>query len=1630
MSERDPMTARGASAGRPDGNNEADPYDALSPDDAQSAHQATLAQHRKAQLAKVNIEPQKMLTSMLTTIRETVRICWENAFDPAYGFLQAGVGGGIPLKADDADHADETLPETFILAPGPTLLGSACELALHLGPQFTHAAATLTLQDALPQFQQQTLSALHQRRQDIAIRQREAPLRQANTYTRQDRRQRAAEDMRLAMRTSSEQTLSAVAALRNKVKAAPSAPTAEFISDAQNMMTHQPAARYLGDKIGGCWPLPGIAATPFPLKAKQIDRRAVETAAAKLRLSSLSPNNPLLREFDKSLSHTIQSIENSQDVTRSTAQDIQPLLQLAPNWIEKLDVQRFNDIAFLQACDESVDPSLSLQTRLKALYRVLKPTLTQQRSALSIDGFDAKNMAIFFHMLLPALGLGSVPEQGLDPAFKQTLFEGWFLSLASPLNVDNGGPDQFPLHGLLLRLIHGMPATATGATCANGPALMRLDQLKEKIIWSFLLESPEQPRVVQEWIIAGLFSAFEPTLVRPDLPPALRYGSLEWALLDIGIRLAGPQHWQYSHQELVGLAIASDVFRVAMKKPGDNANELAMLAVGTVLRMAHAEDKIDLLDPAADPSTRLEIAITLFLQRLDAQQQLRSDTITTGGLPVRKDIANTMLREYGLNPKQQFTLFKPKGRYGKSLLETHAKDLHCLALDTPHALVDIFMARCMTQLYTYGQLPASTLKTLGEKMAMLSHASLDLRFGRAFDAAWNAFSDNLFSSMLDTSLSAMAETDTQFWHCGKATVRIPDASILTRIPARPNMEGAIGVGRAITSQLIDYRGTGGLFVHITLEENGRAEARDYWVTLDPIMVRRFDGDDASLLMGKLDAFFKTTHPDYHLLKMNPHAKIGYRTSNNDVGQRSIVQFVSRLLLAPRLAQAREIAFQKTAPELSRENANQWLFQLLPFYDCIQSTTRSAYYQAAFSCLVDVLSLIPLMGAGTRLAGSVARAGATASRGHIKKLALSLLKNSAEREVALTVLQVGVPAHAFAQQMVHWINPLNGVSSGLSWMATRIGKHQLLRQRLKKIPALHRITADIETFIANQKLFYPQQGFWVAAPDAIILKNGQRQIQVAEKTLLVIDMDAQRNVLAIQNGQDLRLVNPESGLPYGPPLSKPDLDASNKGIATRNTLPGICRTKRGDTEGDCNVLIPAGNFGQNVYRLRDRKTFYVVQAGPQKKDGGVDLLEVDWGVAGFSSYSRQAGITRYHDRYFVFDQRVWIAKNGHLQPTSIACGLPETIRASFTYPDGHEGSGPGYLSLVIRLPPIHGDPHIYFNRMIVPYGNYPGDNGMCMGLVEVGKRPYTFSFPKEWGDRPLPGKKITLEIAGPAEQSIFVAYRNINMHKRRPPDAFVVGSLRQLRVLSSTRQRRFDAVLLRTETILNDASHAFKARTPAVNSILKKFMPASWSALHKQEFIATLGKNLDKMRSGLDVLKNDKLDVIGIGVAIRTKTVNPVSGKITPQYVFAESYEGTMTLDMHFSHVNKALITFDEEHFDLALIDTLVADLVHELSHTRLGTYDTISGTSKDIIYASRSTLIPGGINVRPLIVAAGTSGSDTAKHASTFEQLVITMAYTRCDDTLKLILGFLHGGNTYTHRADPITATATCVISR
>ncbi|HEY4316893.1 MAG TPA: hypothetical protein VGN04_04775 [Herbaspirillum sp.] len=1319
---------------------------------------------------------------------------------------------------------------------------------------------------------------------------------------------------------------------------------------------------------------------------------------------------------------------------------------LQEDWADRLTLKAFDEVAFFRDFGTEVQAPASFMQRLEAAYRCFRPAMTDPRAALDFDDMNQPRLRLFFEQLLPAAGLGRMPVDRLAPRFMQHLFQRWFLSLASPPSADgNGGPYAFPLQDLLLGLTYNRPALSLGCPGKpDRPMLMRVDYLRDNIVAQFRREHPHLDQKAGDWITAALLGIFEPTLLRTDLPPNFRYGSLEWTLLDMGLRMAGPQGRGRGHRELVGLAAATDL-------AGDDGEPgLAGRFVGSILRMAHAHGEIDLRDAGDDMAPLLESAIALFQRETAALRRTASIEALLEGLPTRGSVAAAELVKRGLDPEKKYWLRKNQG-YGRDLLDVQSKHSPGLALDAQHLLIDFVMADCMWQLYAYGGLTLTERRGLEQALHGMTHAGLGAAFAAQFDAAFDAFADGALARRLEEKFGALSWSDARFAQCGRAELAMPTAGIIAHIPPKPD-RGATGAGRKITTSADRYAADRGILLSLTLDTGAyTTETRHYWITQEPLAVGRFDGDVKALLQDRLEDFFTPKRAGESLWKLNPEAGIEVELkvmadaaaakaqagvqAGSGAAPLAVAQFAARQLLAPHLSGLRERAFQTTGSEMQQAEIKRALLDMLPFWACARTLEEGSHYDAALYCLFDFVALLSVGVAGGKVAARAGKVAARQSRSRIKQLARSLATGAVERSVAHAVVQdvlyIGKPLLRTGKELARLLNPLDPLWAGLGWIRRYPGPlATALLRKLRKAGMSPDLAQEIEREIALPCI--RAKGMWRAAPDAPVRQeNGLRRLQIEGRNYLLTQIGAQQEVLTVAEGGRLYLADPRDGgllAPVAAPGREPWRDPERSLANLRS-----CRRRRSGGSADvCDTEIgPAPEFGVRYRRVVTEKKFAGVQMGMREISGHrkVHLLtDVDLNHIAFLSYTKigSSGLAQSapFNRYFTFEGKVWVAEDGQLRKTGISCELPDRIPAKVTRLNrpGILYGGADYLRMEIALPPIPGDERRYFQTIIAPYGTYAGVRGKCMGMIDFPVASYTFEH--SWIEELPPGEVVTLKRVrnDDPDPELFEQYRRINTYVRQDPDMFVAGSLYPLRDASPLMQRRFDIVCGGADRMLAAALGALRKPTPIVKKLVRRLLPTGWTAHEKRRFLDVIENNLEKMIDGSRIVKHNKYEVIGFGTAKRT--LEGSGPHLSLSFARAEALTGALVGKMDdFPLIRHAVIYFDTKHFmgaseetlemDAVHEEMLKEDYVHELSHACLKTLDTISEKSTLPVYSRQSLFNRNEISIEALRNAWAEPGADPAMHAATYEVLVKLLSMAVDPAQRKGLAGIMQGGNIF-----------------
>ncbi len=228
-----------------------------------------------------------------------------------------------------------------------------------------------------------------------------------------------------------------------------------------------------------------------------------------------------------------------------------------------------------------------------------------------------------------------------------------------------------------------------------------------------------------------------------------------------------------------------------------------------------------------------------------------------------------------------------------------------------------------------------------------------------------------------------------------------------------------------------------------------------------------------------------------------------------------------------------------------------------------------------------------------------------------------------------------------------------------------------------------------------------------------------------------------------------------------------------------------------------------------------------------------------------------------------------------------------------------------------------------------------------------------------------------------QQDIYYAYEHIN---NAPIDDIVISKVFKLGDYTSHFQVRVERSLHRVEEMIADARAFLAEDRVAARRILSYFVPGGDPAK-----AAALGKRIEadlvRLEPALASLRANKNAFMGFA-KMRDGVTDEVLGM---------SLRDSMRYDINPLFINKQLIYLDPDEVARRSIDTIAADTLHELTHARLGTLDSLrEGSSESVYVRSKDDL---SVDIASLIDAAQQEGNDPGVHASTLENLIVIFAY-------------------------------------
>jgi hypothetical protein len=1277
---------------------------------------------------------------------------------------------------------------------------------------------------------------------------------------------------------------------------------------------------------------------------------------------------------------------------------------LQPDWIDRINWKAFDAVAFLLANGAQSPFDGTASWWMTALRACFEPILAPDRAPLDVRGMDSDKLQLFAGGLLRSQGYGDTTADALSPFLLQTMIDSFFRSVVAPAAAE-------PFHRALnhvTRPISFLRCNGGGGVTAAEPGTPRIlrsvatvkRDLDERL---FRQDDMACPAVVKQWALPVFCSIFLPALGRYDLPDQMAYGGVDWTILDIATSTIGDAHWGYRTDELLQFGRQVDVFS-GLAAVGVNAThadlpQSAIFAVDAALRMAHCAGVIDAgAKNTKSGRAQIEKALALLQDRLSAAAgQSNPLNAVRAAVPRRIDTARALLREYAVaDPDQEFTMASTLGGYLNMAVDTP------MAWDTPHPLYKIFMEGGLQQLLTYGDLPDWQRTLLQQCRDNLSLHALNTRFEREFDAAIIALSDTVLIPLMLQEIQALPVDRQQAWQCGRWNVRIPRAQVETSRPL-PLMWGAQAMNsHAIKNPLLNMIAGGAVLVDLHDADGDPQTTQHYWVSLKPFRFKRYDGDVATLLRENLQIFFKPGLPDQHLVKLAEHPNLHYydasASEKNSDGQGGVLALIATHLLAPAIAPLRQAARGITESEHFAQLVSDIFLNMLPFYSCVSSLqSNDRIDSAGFFCVLDIAGVASIAGVAGKTMNGVARLAAGLSKRELKALASGFAaRNLARGDVfnsVSTTFSMASSIRHLGKETLYFLDPGIRAASSVANYARQLGKDgsRALMLRLRNAPGTRRIRSELSENRRNGRWFFQQQGFWCARPEKIEWDGGERILMFDESRYSVMAIGGSPNVLVLRGGRGVRLADPRSGLCYGPLIRtegaqlrdsrrpvlsriapRRDVDA-----ATPSVAPG-CRARRSPPASlrfACR-LIDAQHFGPDFYQFEPGSMGWMLtQRDPLNhlSPGDGRLKSIDPASAGYRSYRYEHNILR-ESNFFVWGHRLWERwPDSSLHPTIWDVELPDTLlgHTLHTMTRTHEAS----LYIKVDFPVGENDVQAAFrNTQIVPLGSYALTDKTPMCMAEIGGEFYTFKMSLL---TPEPGVAVLLHKASDEQQEIFYTYYKIN---NAPIDELIVGRLRRLRDCTPEFQARIDLALTRAGEMVADAAAFCRAAPASVDIILRNFVQVG-DTVGATILGNRIARDIADLAQTIGQLQLHKQAFLGFA-RMDKRGADPV---------LALSLLNSMRYDIDPAFINKPLIYIDPDEVMLRSVDMLAAYILHEATHTRLGTLDSLRHGALEQVYVRSSP--DGYVDIADLIVAAREEGNDPGVHAATLENLLVIFAY-------------------------------------
>ncbi|WP_150699290.1 hypothetical protein [Pandoraea terrae] len=1286
-----------------------------------------------------------------------------------------------------------------------------------------------------------------------------------------------------------------------------------------------------------------------------------------------------------------------------------PFAQASADWLEYLDIGAAlpGITDYLHECGALRHESPTPAHRLRALHACLGPTSGGMQAPNAPERFDQEGFAGLMTRLQGALGFRFPAGVEVDPEFRLMLFNRLFLVLLDPSDVyGHGAKAVRRLRHHLLDLSHGILRPSPVQCQSPARTAMTFQALEKGVAGAvFSLEERRVLGGARAWVYDCLMALFEPTLARHDLSPAIRFGNLRWLLLRMGADMVGTHAWRTPPDALITLAAA------ALPQANETAASDAFYAahLPAILLSAHAQGTIDLRNADPVTETTFHEALTHFIEETHLEfGRIGALASLEAGLPTRADIYRRVMEAAHIWADRPIEVGHRHSRRLKHM------GFHCMGREGVYRLIDIAMANCLSDVRG---MDGWLRQQMANKVA--SPDDLNKRFDAEFGEAVKNLMRSHIVPLIRDQIDMMDATDAHFWHCGAWKIRRP---IMIRYTWRC---GGMALGVSPRCVRVSSSETG-IIIDITAKEYGRFATRHYWITHGNFILARFDGDVAKLVRADVKAFFQANEA---LSMGDIERRLAAYPSDvaepvHDLGRHAnaveaVVQF-----LGTALESFRETARHETDEERRRQTWHDFLLRLIPFVGC-EKDVEAASPWATPECLLDGLSVIPvaragiaLGHAGVTLAEAGTRLAATVGGAEWKSLAARLAAQGGAAAGASelsglmdALTQVGRQSKSFLRESVLMFDPgfqlahdaSRLLNSGIAAMRQALAGKRSLKPLLDVLERRHRY----------REIFEAQAGLWRVRPGANIARMNSHTIDVDGRRLALADVGGYRDVVVWRDGQRVYPANPASGRPYGRALMYEAKVPGTRELtevpipedATHASDARLCRRKRAGRSGGTCVL--AGNGPEYRYRLWDEHLANRLPIHQYRPGTGFTMIAASTGrmdsVVVNEPLPYQGTVRR---EYFVRDGRV--LRRDIPQGPALARDVPLSSSGPLAVtPQLHarlDASG----RLVNVALPIVTESGMHRNFVISsPYGTYATLDDRCMGMIEADGRHYDFEIPDGWNKPFVPLGKFLVTRADERAVALYQRFREIRSAEPRGIVATAGNGhmrLSYVRDFDAGTRQKFDATFTRVQTVLDDACRTLidPATESQVNDLLARLAPGD--ALKQSDLRLALGVLLHDLRDGFPEFSKQREDA----VALATFEGNPPPG-VADLATTGLAISGAFEFPIPVKRLGMPIIYLRRDCFVLTPTDDLVADLIHEFSHAKLKTLDTLGAGNADGLYADLSG---DGIHLEGLLPSVNGASLDAiVNHAPTLEHVTMILAYMPHPEHERLIGDFLQGAS-------------------